>query len=544
MRGEGLDALLVSHRTWWSSYYPASFVSVANAGGGGAALSTALEGFYWLQQYKLGSATRPGGVAIDLMGPWFQPSGWLFYWFDLNVQLTHWPMYGARDQNPSTFLPSAASTFPIWRVHRESAQLAATLTQLVTHNVSALQRNEAAAYPNSSRFGDAVPNAIGGACPATMECGVGLAGGGHGPPMVGDGMWIMHNLYMHASRLADESMLRDVLFPLLRGAAALYLSVATTYDGALHLPPTDSPEYPHPKPGGDANYDLALCRWGLTTLVALGSRYHPSDVLLPQWRFALAALAAGPTDVHGWMVNNQTGFDTSHRHFSHLFHAYPLHLVDARADAAAARLVATSLDRWTSLTCPGQRCPNGFTYTGAASISALLGRASAAAGNLTGFIASGKVHRSTMYSEGGNPCIESPLAAAASSLQELLLTSWGGHLRIFPAVPDAWPDAVFSKLLAEGAVEVSGRRTNGTTSWVELRTLRDAVDIVCDTDIAAFADVDPNVQTFANGTFRVRTLKANETVLVRARGVDPSTVTVDALPGDPNEHNYWGSHPK
>jgi len=79
----GLDATVATHRTAWATLYPASFLSV----GQGVPLSTALEGFYWIQQYKLASAIRPGGPALDLMGPWFQPSGWLFYWMDLNGQL-------------------------------------------------------------------------------------------------------------------------------------------------------------------------------------------------------------------------------------------------------------------------------------------------------------------------------------------------------------------------------------------------------------------------------------------------------------------------
>lgn len=35
-----------------------------------------------------------GGSSLSLSGikPWVQPSGWLFYWFDLNVQLQYWPL--------------------------------------------------------------------------------------------------------------------------------------------------------------------------------------------------------------------------------------------------------------------------------------------------------------------------------------------------------------------------------------------------------------------------------------------------------------------
>lgn len=97
MRSEGLAALRQTHQQQWADLYPQSFISIAQNASTGAngTLSTALEGFYWNQMYKLHSAVRSGGVALDLMGPWFQPSGWLYYWFDLNVQLQYWPLYTA-----------------------------------------------------------------------------------------------------------------------------------------------------------------------------------------------------------------------------------------------------------------------------------------------------------------------------------------------------------------------------------------------------------------------------------------------------------------
>ncbi len=51
----GLEQLLASHRQWWHDYYPASFVSIPDA---------RLESFYWIQMYKLGSATRADGLWI------------------------------------------------------------------------------------------------------------------------------------------------------------------------------------------------------------------------------------------------------------------------------------------------------------------------------------------------------------------------------------------------------------------------------------------------------------------------------------------------
>jgi hypothetical protein len=60
--------------------------------------------------------------------------------------------------------------------------------------------------------------------------------------------------------------------------------------------------------------------------------------------------------------------------------------------------------------------------------------------------------------------------AAAGALLEMLLQSWNGTLRIFPATPDAWGDAAFDNLRAEGAFLVSARRRKGRTTWVRIES--------------------------------------------------------------------------
>lgn len=75
-----------AHRNWWHSYYPQSFVSIPD---------TRLESFYWIQQYKLASATRKDKHVLDLMGPWYHSTPWPALWWNLNVQLTYSPLYAS-----------------------------------------------------------------------------------------------------------------------------------------------------------------------------------------------------------------------------------------------------------------------------------------------------------------------------------------------------------------------------------------------------------------------------------------------------------------
>jgi len=78
----------------------------------------------------------------------------------------------------------------------------------------------------------------------------------------------------------------------------------------------------------------------------------------------------------------------------------------------------------------------------------------------------------TFYTEldGKNPVIETPLSAAASTM-EFLMQSWGNKIRIFPAVPESWKEASFSNLRAQGGFLVSALRANSQTQWVYVKSL-------------------------------------------------------------------------
>ena len=294
---------------------------------------------------------------------------------DLNEQLQYWPLY-------------AAGRFDLGR----------TLESLFSRNINQLSKNVAVEDSHDSM-------AIGGNCPADLDCpsystpGAGSTEektGYFGGKMIGCGTWTMHNLYLQGRHEGNATMLKTVLFPMLRAFVQVYNHHKLTAEGgSLHLPYTSSPEYPAQLPGNDTNYDVALFKWGAATLLELNAEFGMNDVLVPEWQAIVEKLTPGPIDNGGsYMVNANTPFNVSHRHFSHLFHINPLHVVTHGDDAAANTLITKSLDKWTGLTCGSKgSCPNGFTYDGAASMSALIpGRADAAAGNLTRFIVeSGKV---------------------------------------------------------------------------------------------------------------------------------------------------------
>jgi alpha-L-fucosidase 2 len=65
--------------------------------------------------------------------------------------------------------------------------------------------------------------------------------------------------------------------------------------------------------------------------------------------------------------------------------------------------------------------------------------------------------------------------AAAAAIQEMLLQSHTGTIRVFPAVPDDWKDVSFKTLRTQGAFLVSAERTNGQTVRVEVTSEKGGV---------------------------------------------------------------------
>jgi alpha-L-fucosidase 2 len=70
--------------------------------------------------------------------------------------------------------------------------------------------------------------------------------------------------------------------------------------------------------------------------------------------------------------------------------------------------------------------------------------------------------------------------AAAAGIQEMLLQSYSGTIRIFPAVPETWEDVSFSTLRAEGAFLVSAERKGGRTTYVGIRAERGGICVLAD----------------------------------------------------------------
>lgn len=492
MRGAvklGVSTLEREHRSWWHSFYPKSFLSLDDG---------VKENFYWVQLYKLASATRGDKSLIDNTGPWLTVTPWPNAWWNLNVQLTYWAL------NASNHL-----------------ELAASLEHALYDHVDRLRANVPEPYRSDSY-------AIGRSSNLVCESEPVKVPGQDKDAEVGQLLWACHNLWLIYRFKMDDDLLRHKLFPLLKGAVNYYLHfLYKGKDGKWHLPATYSPEYGSAE---DCNFDLALVSWGCRTLLATCERLGIEDSLKDRWDDVVKNMVDFPKNANGLLIGKDRPYAFSHRHYSHLLSIYPLYLINV--DNGGRDLIEKSLAFW-------QGKPQsllGYSFTGASSISSALGKGNKALNYLNGLF-SKFLGCNTMYRESG-PVIETPLSAA-QSIHDMLLQSWGGKLRVFPAVPDAWKNITYHNWCGEGAFLISAQRRDGHTSHIRIRSeAGEPCVVVTDMERPVFVRNGKTLKAnrLSDKTWQIPLSKGEEVIIYPAGSFEPFTIN----PVDNGVSNHFG----
>ncbi|WP_052266126.1 glycosyl hydrolase family 95 catalytic domain-containing protein [Pedobacter kyungheensis] len=424
----------VAHRNWWHQYYQKSFIALPDK---------RMENFYWIQLYKLASVTRADKPVADLMGPWTTATPWPAIWWNLNAQLTYSPIFTANH------LELGESLFKSLNRNRQN----------LINNVPEKWRNDAAAIGRSSAFGLVSPISEAEINKGTFE-----------PANL---TWLLYYYYQYYAYSGDEQTLKTKIFPLLKRSANFLIHQLKPDDqGIYHFPMSHSPEY---KNAEDANYTLASLSWALQTLIKVNDEQKLNDADAGKWKTILKNLTPFPVGESGFLIGKDVPLNSSHRHYSHLLMIYPYNLINWDQPENRA-LISQSLKNWLSY----KSALAGFSFTGAASIYAGTGNGDMAYQWLNELL-DRFVQVNTLYRESG-PVIETPLAAA-TSIQEMLLQSWGKKIRVFPAIPTNWQNVSFKQLLAEGAFLVSADMQGGATQNIKITSLKGSqLTLVTDMD--------------------------------------------------------------
>ena len=407
-------AVRKEHQEWWDRFYSRSYVSVGE---------DKFDSFYWTQMYKLGSATREDRMPIDLMGPWYHNrTPWPAIWWNLNIQLTYSPMFAINH-----------------------IDLALPLLNMLDNNVENLKKNAPAGFADCAVMGRT----------STYDC-VSNVGKEHGLLM-----WTMLYYWKYCQYTNDTERLKTKFFPLLKLALNYYRYLLIDgEDGYLHMPVSYSPEYGE---AADCNFEMALLRWGCSTFIKTAEICGIQDPLVAESHRILNKLVPYPQDKDGFLIGKDVKLTYAHRHYSHLLMLYPL--ANLPLDVPEnAELAKRSILYWLGFKGAYQ----GYTYTGASSMSTLLGDGQKARQYLK-VLLDRYLQPNTFYKESG-PVFETPMSGLAS-FTEMLLLSQDSVIQICPALPAEWKNIHYEGLRTEGGCEVEVTRKDGITREIRVHSL-------------------------------------------------------------------------
>jgi len=442
---QGWAPLHRMHALWWADFWERSSLAVPNR---------TIERQWCLETYKFGAAARRGAPPVSLQAVWTADEGGLPPWkgdyhHDLNTELSYWPCYsGNRLEGGLGFLDW------LWDTREAAREWTRSFWRLPGLNV-----------PMTS---DLAGRQMGGWEQYTFSATTGA--------------WLAHHFYLHWRYSRDRDFLAGRAYPYIAEVCA-FLEAVTELgpDGRRLLPLSASPEIFDNRIEAwmtpTTNYDLALLRWAFGAAAELAGELGRSAEA-GRWSGVLSELpdfSRAPEDGR-LLVAPGLALPESHRHFSHLMAIHPLGLLTWEGGEAQRRTMRAAIEELERLG-PGLWCGYSYAWLGSLAARAKDGERAASALEVfaRAFCSPNSFHLNGDQTGSGysrftyRPFTLEGNFAAGAAVQEMLLQSYGGVVRVFPALPAGWADAAFSTLRADGAFLVSARREGGRTVEVRLQ---------------------------------------------------------------------------
>lgn len=441
---EGVEQNYSEHLDWWNAFWAKSSVNLPD---------TILQKQYYNELYKFGSVAREDSYPIALQAVWTADNGKLPPWkgdyhHDLNTQLSYWPAYtGNYLQEGFGYLNT------LWE-------------QRDTH------KKYTKAY-----FGTSGLN-VPGVTTLTGEPMGGWIQYSFSPTV---SSWLAQHFYLHWKYSADEDFLRERAYPYFKEVAIHLEELTRVESGQRTLPLSSSPEiFDNSRQAwlpSLSNYDLSLIKFTFQAAAELAEVLKLTDEAA-KWKTILAEFPEYDLDEQGgFTFSKGIPYESSHRHFSHLMAIHPLGLVDWSNGEKDQKIITATLQRLKEV---GPSAWTGYSYSWLANLQARAFDGEGAAQSLrdfaTAFCLKNTFHVNGDQSKTGKssftyrPFTLEGNFAFASGIQEMLIQSHTGTIRIFPAIPSTWQEVSFDQLRTVGAFLVSATRQQGKTTQVKIRS--------------------------------------------------------------------------
>ncbi len=442
---QGFLASYVTHNIWWDNYWAQSSVAVPDP---------VLTKQYYNEMYKFGSAARSYSPPVSLQAVWTADNGKLPPWkgdfhHDLNTQLSYWPCYTGNHLEEGTgYLNYLWETMP---VNKQYTQEYFGVSGLAVPGVATLKGEPMAGWIQYS-FGQTVS------------------------------AWLSQHFYLHWKYSQNRDFLKNRSYPYIKDVAVFLDEIAVRdADSKRKLAISSSPEIYdnsiHAWFQTTTNYDLGLIRFvymaaaEMATELGLTAEAEQWKTILSEWPDVDLDADSALTFAKGFPYNE------SHRHFSNLMAFHPLGLIDwsnGTRDQEIIKATIRKLDEYG----PDYWCGYSYSWLGNLKARAMDGEGAAKALKIFAehFCLKNTFHANGDQTKQGysrftyRPFTLEGNMAYASGLQEMLLQSHTGTIRLFPAIPADWKDVSFDRLRAMGAFLVSARMEGGKVIQITVQS--------------------------------------------------------------------------
>ena len=440
----GIEADYRAHQAYWTNYWAQSSISLPDS---------VLQKQYDNEMYKFGSASREDSYPISLQAVWTADNGLLPPWkgdyhHDLNTQLSYWPAYTGNHLSEGLgFLNTLWSQRDVYKQY--------TKQYFETDGMN-------------------VP----GVCTLT---GVPMGGWIQYSMSPTVGAWLAQHFYLHWKYSADRTFLEERAYPFLK-EVAVYLEQFSKVDakGVRRLPLSSSPEIFDNSIQAwfkdMTNFDLALMRFAFGAASELAGELGLAEEAA-HWQTVGSQLPEFDLDADGALTFAKGfSYDQSHRHFSHALAIHPLGLIDWSQGEKEQAIIKATLKKLHDYG-PDYWCGYSYSWYGNMCARAFDGEEAARALRTFAecFCLSNTFHANGDQTKSGKsrftyrPFTLEGNFAFAAGVQEMLLQSHTGVIRVFPAIPSAWQEASFENLRAQGAFLVSATMKEGQVSELRIR---------------------------------------------------------------------------
>ena len=430
------DEHLEDHRAWWGGFWEKSSVQVPDE---------KIESLWYVGLYMLAGASRKGGCAASLHGVWSPdnciPPAHGFYIWDFYSQ--HWGLYTAnRLELGEAFCNHFLSILP--RLKEQTRQF----------------------YEWDGVF-----------VPGVMAVDGSWILVGHNELLLWPGTtaWVAQAFWWQYLYSNDTDFLREKGYPFMRECMLFYERLLEKgEDGKYHLNVAYAPEFKSWT--RDDTLSLSLIRYLFVGALKAVEVLQIEEPHLTTWREILENLQEYHVDGSGLCFAEGLPYSESHRHMSHLAPVYPCDDVNIDGSSEERQLIDRTIN---NVILKGYGTFVGWAFVWLSAIAARAGRGRMAWWTLKqcadAFVSGNTYNLNLDWERNGisiqpdTLCVDGNMGAV-DSLNQMLLQSWGGRLRVFPACPNHWREIRFDSLRSEGGVEVSAVREDGHTLGVRLKS--------------------------------------------------------------------------